>query len=542
MMQARDSSMVSDPPLPVDEAGPKGPAQAGSAGAEPHGIPREIEVKFEASPATLTMLAGAPLFDGARWKGQSLRSVYFDTAEGDLRAAGTVLRLRQQGRTRLLTAKWAGHGGDSFARGEVEVRVRSDVPDLAQLGAGAATALAELIGDEPLLPQLETVVRRRSTVLSRDGSLVEVALDRGHIHAAGHRAPLCEVELELKQGEAQAVFDLATELLDVAPLRLGILAKAQKGFMLLDGRDPEPVKAAEIVLDDNATIDDAIAAVIGSALTQFVANWPCLEETDRPESIHQMRVGLRRLRAGLGLFRAMLETDRFDAFRDKAKAIATTLGAARDWDVFDDHVRAGPLAQFPDEEGLTALLDAARVRRDDAYRDARALIAAPDTNRFVLELRSLAAGRGWREGMEAPGDARFALPAGDFAIRALNRLHKKALKRGRHLDRLGHEEKHALRIALKKLRYAAEFFDSLFGRSTLKKRYRRDIAELQESLGGYNDLATAHRLLAELSAADAGLDRAAGIVLGWSGRGMLAAEQHLAKQWHAFRDLDRFWR
>lgn len=510
----------------------------------PSGAPaaREIEIKFEATPAQIKALSSAPLFGGTRWRGQRLRSIYYDTADGDLRAQGTVLRLRQQGRTRLMTAKWAGRGGDSFDRGEVEVRIRSDELDLSALGPDTAAAIEALAGGKPLEPQLETQVHRRFLVLERGGSLIEVALDQGRIDAAGRQSPLCEVEIELKNGKPEHLFDLAIELTDAMPLRLGVLSKAQKGFMLLDGRDPEPVKAADITFTDNATVDEAIAAVIGATLTQFVANWPCLEETDRPESIHQMRVGLRRLRAGLGLFRAMLKTDRFDRFSDKAKAIATTLGAARDWDVFDDHVRAGPLAALPDETGLPALLAAARVRRDAAYRDARALIADPDTNRFVLALRGFAAGCDWRPEAPAPDESRFDTPASDFAAQALNHLHKKALKRGRHLGRLDHERKHQLRIALKKLRYASEFFDSLFGRSSLKKRYRRDIADLQESLGAYNDMATAHRLLAELSAADPALDRAAGIVLGWSARGMLAAEESLAKQWNAFRDLDRFWR
>jgi triphosphatase len=534
--------MASDEPIRVAGEIPADPESSQAVPVGPPVAAREIEVKFEATPTQLKALTTAPLFNGARWRGQRLRSIYFDTADGDLRAAGTVLRVRQQGRIKLLAAKWAGRHGDGFNRGEAEVRVRSNEPDVTALGPDVGAALGALVGGKPLVPKLETVVHRRTITLQRDSGVVEVALDLGSITADGRSLPLCEVEIELKEGAPEAVFALAAQIAETVPLRLGVLAKAQKGFMLLEQRSPGPVKAAEIEFAETATVDEAVASVIESTLTQFVANWPCLEQTDRPESIHQMRVGLRRLRAGLGLFRSMLATDRFDAFRDKAKAIATTLGAARDWDVFEEHVRSGPMAQLPDEEGLEALLVAVRRRRDAAYAEARALIAAPDTNRFVLDLRRLAVARGWRHGETAAAQHRFELPARDFAVKALNRLHRKALKRGRHLDQLGHEEKHELRIALKKLRYAAEFFDSLFQRAALKKHYRRDIADLQESLGAYNDMATAHRLLAELSSADPGLDRAAGIVLGWSARGMLAAEEHLAKQWHDFRDLDRFWR
>lgn len=517
---------------------PAGETMPRPAASVPADVAREVEVKFLARPEQLKAIASSPLFAGTRWRGQRLRSVYYDTADGDLRENRVALRLRQQGRIRLLAAKWAGHHGDGFDRGEVEVRTRADEPRVEELGSAAGDALQHLIGDKPLVPQLETVVHRRTALLSRGGSLVEVALDRGEIEAGERRVPICEVEIELKDGSPETVFDVAREVLRVAPMRLGSLSKAQRGFLALSGEEPGPVKAAAIVLPETASVSDAIAAVIDSTLAQFVANWPSLEAADCAEAIHQMRVALRRLRAGLGLFRSMLRTDCFDSSRDEAKALAATLGAARDWDVFDEHVRSGPLAQFPSDLGLRELLAAVAERRSQAYVAARDLVAAADTTRFVLDLRSLSATRGWSSGA---GEAWAEQPAIDFAVAALNRLHKKAVKRGRGLSRLDHAEKHELRIALKKLRYTADFFESLFGRSQLKKRFRRDIADLQESLGAYNDMATSRRLLDELDAAHPGLARASGLVLGWSARGMVAAEEDLARQWHAFRDLDRFW-
>ncbi|MFT2622197.1 hypothetical protein ACMWQU_27840, partial [Escherichia coli] len=63
-------------------------------------------------------------------------------------------------------------------------------------------------------------------------SEVECVLDQGTVEHGELKAEVCEIELELKQGEASALFDFALQLLQTLPLRIGIQSKAQRGYGL----------------------------------------------------------------------------------------------------------------------------------------------------------------------------------------------------------------------------------------------------------------------------------------------------------------------
>jgi triphosphatase len=186
------------------------------------------------------------------------------------------------------------------------------------------------------------------------------------------------------------------------------------------------------------------------------------------------------------------------------------------------------------------LMSAFEERRCAAYRDARALIDAPQTTIFVLRIHAFLARRGWRNALSGPELARLTEPAGIFAADALERLHKRAAKRGRNLTALPDEERHEVRIALKNLRYAAEFFGILFANSRAVQTYVRSAARLQDLLGAHNDASSVERFLD--TTPDVDTARAAGIVIGWYGRGSTAADAGLMEAWKVFKTTKRFWR
>jgi triphosphatase len=531
--------MRASPPTPVVIDAPADEAAA----PEPQSAHQEVELKFRVkSAADLEKLARSDLFTGQSWTVHNLKSIYFDTAAGDLRQAGFSLRLRSQARRRLLGLKWPSESGASFARGEIEVSTTKRTPDLAAFGEAIAATLFALIGDRPLLPQFEVAVRRRSTRLVSEGSEIELALDRGDVKLDGRRVPICEIELELKAGPPLALFDAAFQLSSVAPLRLGLLSKAEQGYLALTAEPPASVKATEIDLALNESVDEAIAAVLTSTVQQFTANWPCLEHSDQPEAIHQMRVGLRRLRVALGLFRRVCDCPQFAAINVEAKRMASLLGEARDWDVFAEHVREGPLVHLDAERELTLLLDAAEARRVEAYAKARDLIDSEAATQFVLQCHRFIAARQWR--MAVPPGQLSALSEAcqDFAACHMSRLRKRAVKRGRQIATLSPDERHEVRIILKKLRYTSDFFASVFDKAGQKRRHQRVMSKVQDTLGAFNDMATARRLLDLL---DDGTDpltaRAAGLILGWTGHAMASAEEEIAALWHDFKRAPQFW-
>jgi CHAD domain-containing protein len=125
-----------------------------------------------------------------------------------------------------------------------------------------------------------------------------------------------------------------------------------------------------------------------------------------------------------------------------------------------------------------------------------------------------------------------------FATGLLEKRHDKVLERGAKLARRSPAELHALRIAIKKLRYAGEFFGSLFV-DERAKLFRSRVAKLQESLGVINDQAAMPRLAQAATRRKApGLESLLG---GWSARVVHDERERLRDAWQQFRRTRKFW-
>jgi CHAD domain-containing protein len=84
---------------------------------------------------------------------------------------------------------------------------------------------------------------------------------------------------------------------------------------------------------------------------------------------------------------------------------------------------------------------------------------------------------------------RRARPAKDLARETLAKRTKKIVKNMEKLERLDATHRHKLRIAIKKLRYATEFFDTLFAVSKKeRKALSKVLAKLQTAMGKLNDI------------------------------------------------------
>ena len=271
--------------------------------------PREIELKLEVPAHSLARLARCSLLKGAATashKPATLVSVYFDTDKLKLRNKGLSLRVRRIGRRYVQTIKQeTGESAALFARNEWEHDIGGRQPDL---DAAQDTALAPLLSKKlrrGLKPVFETRVRRTVHPIHSDGSEIEISIDRGKVEAGGQSSPLCEVELELKRGEAAELFRLAHALAEQVPVQLAVTSKAERGYALVTAEKPEPIKAAPVALTPDSSRQAAFQAIARACLHQFIGNLPAMQGGD-PEGLHQMRVALRRLRAAISLFADML--------------------------------------------------------------------------------------------------------------------------------------------------------------------------------------------------------------------------------------------
>lgn len=302
-------------------------------------------------------------------------------------------------------------------------------------------------------------------------------------------------------------------------------------------RSTEAQKARPVKLLSSDAVEDAAVCIFSAALDHFEANVPVFLVHQSSESVHQMRVGLRRLRAAIGLFRKALSGPTLDAARERAKTLASILGGARNWDVFREMIESGPGETLAAEPSFNALLDALELRRAAAYRAARAAIDDPQTKSFVQDFRKAIAAREWTA---APGASK-AGAAPRFAAKALARLHKRVLKKSKGLAKRTPEERHQLRIALKKARYGAEFFESLFAHVEDAADYSAALAELQDGLGAFNDMKMANALLDEIDAESDAALRASGFVRGWFAHAAQAGVAHAKKSEKRLRKLEPFW-
>lgn len=513
--------------------------------------PHETELKLDVEPADLRRLRRHPRLRALAHGRASTRrvlSIYFDTEDLDLARAGLGLRLRRTGGATVQTVKARGaRPGGLFVRGEYEARVRGRSPDLGAIpDAALRDELARVAGRGPLVAKVWTDVQRTRRVLRGEGFEILCDLDVGELRTAARRRPICELELELVRGEPAALFDLALELLETVGLRPAVWDKAERGFALLRGEAPGSRAALRPALAPDCTLDDALAEIFSACARQIAVHQAAASEGTDPEGVHQMRVGVRRLRSALGLFAGVLPREPADAFDIELRWLADALGEVRDLDVFLGETLAPLVPARPDDAALKRLRDAARELRDERQASLREALAAPRLPSLLLRLGRWTATRGWREQELSAGSARLFAPARELAGELLDRRHRKVRRLGAQLERLSPAEKHRLRIQVKKLRYAAEFFAGLHPHARTRRAIRR-LARLQDVLGHLNDQATADALLDQIVArlgreAQSQHQRAAGFVTGWAARGAEDALRTLDRRWARVARTRPFWR
>jgi inorganic triphosphatase YgiF len=523
---------------------------AGGAIAAPAG--GEVELKLRGEPEALkAVFAGPAISARATGRGTSrrLENVYYDTADQRLRARGLAFRVRRDGRRYLQTLKSNDAAGLVAWRGEWQSPLGSADPDLDLLPPEAGEVLEGLVAPGELRSLFTTRVRRQTRRLAAGlnggpPTLIEAALDLGAIEADGRSQPIAEIELELIDGPARALYDLALELDALTPLQLETRSKSVRGYTLARGEPPAWQKAEAVALKPRSTVDAALGKILRACVRHWCANEAAALDGGDPEGVHQMRVALRRLRSALSAFGRLIQPERRAWLSGEAKRVLGSLEPARDWDVFLTESLAPVLAARPEDRSLLALQGAAQAARAEGYAAVRAAIADPAYTRFLLQLGSWIEAGGWREDATPKGAAWLDRPAKGFADRLLAKRHRTALKRGRDFSSLAPAERHRLRIALKKLRYATEFFHSLYPKKSAQS-YLAALKALQDTLGHLNDVAVAERLASELEGRAAedrsALARGSGLVLGWLARGSAEAEPEVAKAWQAFADRKPFW-
>lgn len=425
-----------------------------------------------------------------------LFDVYYDTPQLDLWRNGLTLRVRTEKGQWIQTVKTASAGSAALHnRGEWESALTSPKPDTEALVKQIKPArLSQLLRSPDVVDHLRPVFHnkmRRTTwdIQMPDGQMVECALDAGDIHVGSRNANFGELELELKRGDPTQLFELALVLLEEMPLEIANDSKAARGYAMLTDNLPRPVKAKALELGKKVRLEEAFRRMGLNCLEQLEANVPGVLKQN-VESLHQMRVGLRRLRALLDMLAKLAPPPA--TTRDSVDWLAGELGATRDWDVL-----AG--STIPEIKGtdLAALRNAAENRSHTLHRQLLQTLHQPRFTQTILELKGWFCGRQWRDRNGLPKDSPLVQRATVRMRPLLRKAERRLQKRIDALDGSDAQGLHSVRIAAKKARYAAEFFCDLLP-SKPARRYIQSLTGLQDKLGRLNDMAVAERLLGEL--------------------------------------------
>jgi len=480
----------------------------------------EIELKFLVPAAARVALLAEMSRGSATPQRISLAAMYLDTSDRRLAKSGIAWRLRREGRRWVQTLK--SGGANALERFEHEV-TRPDASHEAALHAGSATGdkLVALLRDAAaegteLGVRFQTEMRRTSRKLRVRGAVVEVAFDEGRVLSQEANQRIREVEFELVSGSAAAMLALAERWRKRFGLLLEPRSKAARGDRLAQGSAYPPLrKASRPDYSDEATAAQAFGTVLDECLAHITHNTIGLIEGDpalRVEHVHQLRVGIRRLRSALRSFAGWVPSPPAHLV-EGLRALFATLGQSRDRDVLDSGVAAllaelgAPPLAVPASVGCPNPADTVRAG------ETQGLLLAWIAWRAALAEQSPPT----LEAAPTEGDTAAPQQADDDAAafhrkaeRRLRRWHRRIVADWAAFDELDDTGLHALRKRIKRQRYAVEFLAPVLRRRSIE-RYLKPLAAIQDRMGELNDLFVARASYQALVATDP----AAWFALGW---------------------------
>ncbi len=487
----------------------------------------EIEIKLQVPVHARSRLEAAVA--AGRSQRTHLQATYFDTADRRLAAAGIALRLRKEGRRLVQTVKAAGKGlmerlEHNVDIGPAALQVAGDaalIDPRRHTGTPAGELLERVLAVRPgeravsLIAVYRTDIWRRHRALRTNNGTVEVAYDRGVIIAGERRLTVSELEIELLRGKPEAVIDVARRWASRHGLWIDVRSKAERGERLARQEAfGAPIMSATVNLRRSDSPAKALQALLGGGLAEVLRNASQISSGSYDdEHVHQMRVGLRRLRTALRLFEGA--SPGIDGHWPQALAeVFRQLGVVRDRDV----LLASVLPRL--REAGAPLVEVLAARRaadrpgnpqspDSKSRDRAApddesvrVVRASEFTQLALELQRFvlsgsAHARAAIETLPAGGVVADDEQADDaqadlrrWLAPRLQRWHRQVRQLARQFQNLDGDARHTLRKRVKRLRYAVEFVATIHGRKKVKA-YLARLEPSQEGLGRYNDLSVA---------------------------------------------------
>ena len=500
--------------------------------------PVEVELKFQVLPGGEEILRADAIFGPAASRLHQI-TTYHDTPDHLLFAAGLTLRIRQENASFVQTVKSRDTGlWLANSRIEWEWPVANGIPDVGKLAkVPELLTIAGQIADrlEPVI--VTDVWRTKHLVALADGAVAEVALDKGRIVSGALSEPICELELELKQGPIAPLYSLALRLLETVPMWISAQSKAARGWSLRNGTDGGALKLPKTSIGKKASVSAGLHQTIGALLSHLTANIASTLAGD-PEALRQTRGALRQMRAVFALFRPMLDKGEVARFTGPLRQFAQTFGAARDWDVFCLQTLPAVMADLPQQD-WTDLLALAREKRAVAHAAVQSTICGLHFTHLILMLAL------WAETLANGPQNRLSRRLSKIAPTLLDTFAAQARQAGRHPTRLSMPALHDYRKALDRLNTAIRFLGGAYPAQPVAA-YRKRSDAVRDIIGAANDAQETGALADELAdelAKDANRAKTATVnaLCTWADKRQSDALTGLKQAARQFRRASEFW-
>lgn len=429
---------------------------------------------------------------GARLPARTFKSTYVDTPDHVLASHGVTLRRRVEHRRGVWQLK--------LPAGESRLELELDGP--ATTPPQSLTDLLFLHLRGKALQPVVTLWTRRAGVRVCDGggSVADIVVDTVRAEADGRSMGILrECEIELAEGDPSFLTQLEATLRQVGA---GDHDGRPKVCRVL-GIEPCAVGAPLLV---DAPLTQHVSVFL-SALVETLTRWdPFVRLGVDPESLHQMRVAVRRLRAVLRTLRPLLSGEQAEPLRAELAWLGGVLGQVRDLDVQIDYFQQEVRGLDPcDRPPVRRLLRALTGDRTRAQQD---LVGQLRSDRYLTVVDRL------RLFSSSPPFVETTLSVRDLAVKEFKRLRRSVrMLSAQTTD----AELHQIRIRAKRARYAAELAAAVVGKPAW--RFIDAVKELQDVLGNHQDAVVAEKRVRAF------LERAQGVHAAFAAGRMVERQQ-----------------
>ncbi len=508
----------------------------------------ETELKLSIPSADVERFMQHPLLaqSTSQPSQQHLLGTYYDTPDLALQKAQLGLRIRREGERWIQTVKTGGEGvGGLHQRQEWEVEVADNQLEFSSL---PKVVQENLLADERLreriVPLFTTDFQRVTWhVEDPNGSLIEVCLDQGEVRQGDKSTPLCEVELELKRGEATALFELALQLTADFPLLLENTSKAQRGYELLHPRSIAAVAPSPPPLHQDMNAREAFSHLLWHYLACLHANQTAaLHQATAAEGVAQLCHAIHRLHSSFAICRKWLPADSSAPLLAELDWLAQQLQSVHSWNAFNDMLEAVEL-QVGQQAALRELAVMVEGARLQAHKSLTVTLNSPRYTRLLLRL-NLYSKNAWQRDLCAETLAKWQRSLPDFARKRLAKQHKRLSAKEHRVSTLTAQEQAHLWQECSRMEALLEFFMPLYAqpKTTHKQqqRYAAALAQLREQLNNQYEVHTARQLLTQ--AALNNEHPACYFLQGWYAAKRHLKIERLEQTWTIFHQQKAFWK